>query len=120
MPPVNVEPVIRIPVLLAIIVLAPSIRMPCLDARILPLSTIAPLMVLAEIAMAVLAVIVPELEILPPEKLRDPGNLDAEGGRRDHARIGDAALEGRDDIDQNANSAGVDGSAAGVDDAARK
>ena len=72
MPPVNVEPVIRMPVLLAITVLALSIRMPCLDARILPLSTIAPVMVLAEIAMAVLAIIVPELEILPAAKVETP------------------------------------------------
>ena len=72
MPPVNVEPVMRIPVLVAVIVLAPSIRMPRPDARISPLSTIAPLMVLPAMAMAVLAVIVPELEILPPLKLETP------------------------------------------------
>ena len=108
----------RIPVLLAIIVLALSIVIPMREARILPLSTIAPLMVLPEMAMAVLAVIVPELEILPAAEGRDPGDLNADRSGRDHAGIGDAALEGRDSVDQDADSAGVDGRAAGVDDAA--
>ena len=65
MPPVKVCPVIAIAILVETIVLALSMPIPTLEARILPLSTIAPLMVEPAIVMPVLALIVPELEILP-------------------------------------------------------
>jgi hypothetical protein len=65
MPPVKVGPAMSIAVLLERTSLARSIRMPWLVALMLPLSRIAPLMVLANRAMPVLAVMEPELTILP-------------------------------------------------------
>jgi hypothetical protein len=65
MPPVKVGPAMAIAVLLARISLALSIRMPWLVALIVPLSTIAPVMVLPFRPMPVLAVIVPPLAMLP-------------------------------------------------------
>ena len=46
MPPVKLGPVIEMAVLVDVILLALSIRMPRLDARIAPLSRIEPLIVL--------------------------------------------------------------------------
>ena len=65
MPPVKVGPEIAIAVLLVVIVLAPSTAMPRVEPRIIPLSTIAPAMVLPAMAMPVFAETVPALEILP-------------------------------------------------------
>ena len=65
MPPEKLDPVIAITLPAASsILLALSIRMPWV-ADMMPLSTIAPVMVLPRMSMPVLAVIVPEFEILP-------------------------------------------------------
>jgi hypothetical protein len=65
MPPVKVGPAMTIAVLPATISPALSIRMPWLVATIVPLSMIAPAMVLSEMEMPVFAVIVPLLRMLP-------------------------------------------------------
>ena len=65
MPPVNVGPEILMAVTVEAIWLAPSIRMPWLEPRMVPLSTIAPVMVAWTMLIAVCAVIVPLLETLP-------------------------------------------------------
>lgn len=58
----------KIPVVPPLILLALSIRMPWLEARMVPVSMIEPPIVLSTMSMAVLALILPPLEILP-EKL---------------------------------------------------
>ena len=69
MPPVNVAPVTEIAVAVELILPVLPIKMPWLVPRIMPLSTIAPVTVEPAMSMPVLALIVPELLILPPLKV---------------------------------------------------
>ena len=103
--------------------LASSIRMPWLVASRLPLTTMAPMMVLSIKAMPVFAVIVPLLTMSPVNDdtayccglVAEPSLMPtAPGGER--AVVGDAASEGRD---RNCGNAGRNRSdCPSVDDAA--
>src|SRR3984957_6216588 len=65
MPPVKVGPAILMAVAVEVIWLVPSMAMPRVVARMVPLSTIAPVIVLPAIVMPVGAVMVPALAMLP-------------------------------------------------------